>query len=393
MSLHLSYVLFLRVIIIMIQNFIVRLMTTIALLIFSAFIYSAQIYTPESPNWLLENEQVTVEEIAGKKAIKIRSGRAMLKDVLLENGTVEFQMYLPKERAFAYLYFRGASEQDIEALYIRTHKSKAPDAIQYAPVFQRRSAWQLYHGNTGTAAVEFPSKTWFSVKVELAGQQMKVWVGESPEPVLDIKHLGHTSAAGWLAFRGFVPRTSDAQFSAYFSEIKITKSDKKPPNASKFPPLPVGQITQWRVSPAFDSPVGPITEVSAQLRNQPWSTPAMQHNGVFEFLRSRTIPKGSRHWSVVAEVTLVSKVAQTCAVHFGFSDELNVSVNEQQILYQDDSYRFIDNRQQGIMHPDQVIAYLPLHKGQNLLRAIVSDRFGGWGLSGRLENCEDLEVQ
>lgn len=372
---------------------VVRLFTTLLLLAYSVTTYSEQVFAPDSPNWKLENDQVTLDEIAGKKAIRIKTGRALLEGVLLENGTVEFDIYLPKERAFAYLYFRGESKQDVEALYIRTHKSKAPDAIQYAPVFQRRSAWQLYHGETGSAAAVFPSNTWFPVKVELAGQQMKVWVGDNPQPVLDIKHLGRTSAAGWLAFRGFVPRTSDAQYSAYFSELKVTKSSEQVFVESAPLPLPNGQITQWRVSPAFDSPVGPILTVPADLRNQPWSTPEMQYNGVFEFLRSRNIPKYSKHWSVVAEVTLIANAAQTCAVHFGYSDELTVSANEQLVLYRDDSYRFADNRQQGVMHPEQVIAYLPLQKGENILRAIVSDRFGGWGLSGRLQNCKGVEVR
>lgn len=372
---------------------IVRLVTTLSLLAYSFCANSEQTFAPNSPNWKLEGDQVTLDEIDGKKALKIRTGRALLEGVLLENGTVEFEMYLPTERAFAYLYFRGESQQDVEALYIRTHKSKAPDAIQYAPVFQRRSAWQLYHGEMGTAAAEFPSNTWFPVKVELAGQQMKVWIGDDPQPVMDIKHLGRKPIAGWLAFRGFVPRTSDAQFSAYFSELKVTKSSKQVAVEPKPMALPAGQITQWRVSPAFDSPAGPVLTVPNNLRNQPWSTPEMQDNGVFEFLRSRIIPKNSRHWSVVAEVTLIAKAPQTCAVHFGYSDELTLSVNEQPIVYRDDAYRFADNSQQGLMHSEQVIAYLSLKKGENLLRAIVSDRFGGWGLSGRLQDCKDIELR
>ena len=147
------------------------------------------------------------------------------------------------------------------------------------------------------------------------------------------------------------------------------------------------------MSPAFDSPSGPVLAVPIDLRSHPWTTPEMRYNGVFEFLRSRDIPNNSRHWSVAAEVTLIAETPQTCAVHFGYSDELTLSVNDQLILYLDDSYRFAENRQQGVMHPEQVTAYLPLKKGENLLRAIVSDRFGGWGLSARVQDCNDIELR
>lgn len=370
-----------------------KLFCVFVVISFSVCAQATQTFDVDSPHWSFGNDQATVSEIAGRKAIKITSGLAQLEGVMLENGRIEFDMYLPKERAFAYLLFRGQSKQEVEAIYLRSHKSKAPDAIQYAPIFQRRSAWQLYHGESGTGAAVFPSNQWFPVKVELLGQRMKVWVADMPDPVLDVKRLGHEPVAGWLAFRGFVPRTSDAKFSAYFSNLRVTKSTA-PVKAEEQPvPLPTGQITRWRVSPAFDSKAGPINTIPETLRQTVWTTPEMRYNGVFEFLRSRPLPEGSRHWSVVAEVTLNAEQAQTCAVHFGFSDEITLSVNEQPILYQDASYRFADNRQQGVLHPDQLVAFVPLKAGDNLLRAVISDKFGGWGLSARMENCQHVSVR
>lgn len=373
------------------MKFTVKLcVTVLSLLVLHPFgqVWADEIYKIDNARWLLESDQVTRATIDGRKAIKIVTGRAMLEDVELENGTVEFDMYLPKERAFSYLYFRGQSDAEVEALYLRSHKSKAPDAIQYAPVFQRRSAWQLYHGKTGTGPASFPSGKWFKVKVELMGQEMKVWIDDQAEPVLDIKELGRKSAAGWLAFRGFVPRTSDAKFSAYFGDLKVTRYTGEEIKARPAPALSSDVITQWRVSPAFDSKPGPVLALPEQLSKGPWGAAEMRSDGAFELLRSRTVPENSRHWSAAADITLTSQKKQICKIHFGFSDELTLMVNGQPVLYQDHSYRFADNRQQGVMHYDQVVAFVHLEKGKNSLRAIVSDRFGGWGLMARMNQCD-----
>ncbi len=352
-----------------------------------------QTFEPDSPDWRFAGDQVSVDRAGGRSAIKIRSGAAFLNGVNLENGAIEFDVFMSGERAFVYLMFRGQSDQEYEDLYLRPHKSGLPDALQYSPVFQGRSAWQLYHGKTGTAAAVLPANEWTSVRVELAGPKATVWIGEGDDPVLAIDELGRQPAAGWIAFRGFVPATSPAEYAAYFSNLRVSATDASAPAVRTTATPPDGSVTRWKVSPAFDAAPGPVTAVPESLNGTAWATPPMQANGVFEFLRSRPLPENSRHWAVVAEVTLRSERSQTCAMHLGYSDEITLSLNERLILYQDASYRFDDRRQDGVMHPDQVIAYLPLNEGDNKVRAIIADRFGGWGLSARLQGCEDVEIR
>jgi hypothetical protein len=348
-------------------------------------------YAFDSPAWKLSGKQVSVESVAGRTAIKIISGKALLDNVVLEDGLVEFDMYLSGERAFAYFYFRGQSEQNFEEIYFRSHKSDAPDALQYSPVFQSRSAWQLYHGDSGTAAATLPAKQWIPVKLELKGPKMTVWVGGKTEPTMVINQLGGSHQKGYLAFRGFVPNTSTAPYAAYFSKLRITQAKTTGMLPAIEQTLPQGQLTQWRVSPAFDSESGPILDWPKTLPDSTqWGRPIMQSNGVFEFLRSRTIPKGSRHWSVVAQTTVKSELAQNCTIHLGFSDELSLFLNGRPLSYLDASYSFDNPRRQGLMYPEQGLIYLALQKGDNLIQAIVSDRFGGWGLSARLAGCDGV---
>lgn len=116
----------------------------------------------------------------------------------------------------------------------------------------------------------------------------------------------------------------------------------------------------------------------------------MQPSGVFEFLRSRRIPEGSRRWAVAAETTLRANSDTICRLHLGYSDEITLILNDKPIAYQDSGYRFGDLRQDGVMHGDQLLVFLHLNRGDNRLRAIITDRFGGWGLSARLGTCDGV---
>lgn len=356
--------------------------------------YAKQVFTPQDPAWTFTGQAVTVEEIDGIQGIKIGRGQAILNDVLFENGSIEFKMYMPQERAFAYLYFRGENEQEYEEIYLRTHKSKAPDALQYAPVFQSMAAWQLYHGEKGTAAASFPANKWVPIKVTLNGSTLQVWVGDMQQPAMTIDRMGREPKAGWIGFRGFVPRTSDAPFSAYFSAITISPSaatSEVTYNAKST--LPSGQITQWRVSPAFATEPGPIDVIPSEIKNAKWIEPIMQPDGSFELLRSVEVPGDMRNWAAVAKVALHSNEAQTCKLLMGFSDRITLSLNNTILVYQDASYRFDKPRRQGLMHQEQLLVYLPLKKGKNELQAVIADNFGGWGLMGRLDQCDGIEIR
>lgn len=342
-------------------------------------------------DWRIDGD-VQLEEAAGGSVLRVGSGAAYLDEAEFRDGTVEFDVYTTGARAFVYLMFRGQNEQDYEDLYFRPHKSGLSDAVQYAPVVQRRSAWQLYHGERGTSAAAIPAHEWTRVKAEISGETLTVWLGDTAEPIMTVEHLGHEPARGWLALRGFVPAGSSAEFAAKFRRFRVTHADGAAVQPSEETSDPA-QLTAWRVSPAFDAPAGPQLELPAAVTQVEWARAPMQGNGSFEFLRSRQIPEGSRHWAVAAETTLRAENDTTCAVSFGYSDEITLFVNGAAVVYQDASYRFTSPRQDGVMHADQLRAFLQLRRGDNLLRAVVADRFGGWGLSGRLLSCEGVTEQ
>lgn len=368
-----------------------RLFFTLAILTGAADVSAQDSYPFRAETWRIEGD-ARLETLAdGDTALRVSSGAAYLNDVEFRDGTIEFDVFVSGDRAFVYLMFRGQSDEEYDDLYFRPHKSGLPDAIQYAPVFQRRSAWQLYHGEHGTAAASFDANSWTHVKLQISGTTATVWVGERNGPNITISKLGRDAAAGWLAVRGFVPRNSAAEYAAKFRNFRVTKSDAAPVVDDPNQALREGQLISWQVSPPFDAPSGPVLEqLPETIMSSDWSTPPIQPSGVFEFLRSHRIPGGSRHWAVAAETTLRADADKICRLHLGYSDEITLFLNGEPIAYQDSSYRFDELRQDGVMHGDQLLVFLHLIRGDNRLRAIIADRFGGWGLSARLDTCDGV---
>ena len=98
---------------------------------------------------------IAIVKDGSRDTLQAENGCAHRGDVQLENGTIDFDVQLSRRRSFVYLYFRVADEGEREEIYLRPHKSGLPDALQYAPVWQERSQWQLYHGPA--ARPPFPS--------------------------------------------------------------------------------------------------------------------------------------------------------------------------------------------------------------------------------------------
>ncbi len=329
---------------------------------------------------------VRVERGTGPAEFHFTRGQITLKNQLLKDALVEFELYTSDERAFVYVDFRQQENDEGETLYLRTHKSNAPDTLQYTPVYQGRSAWQLYHGKTGTASATLPAGQWNPVKVKFSGDHLSVWVGDMNQPVMDNIALTGNGKEGKLSFSGNIPGKSQAQFSGAFRNIKVTELTESPASD----PLSTEDKTfldQFAVSAVFKGSKTAITQLPESVATHPWTQLPTLVNGRLEFLRHRAIPKDMRPWAVAAKTILYAETAQLCPIQLGFSDNLTLMLNEQLLAFADASYRYDIDRQEGLMHPDQLRVYLPLKAGENQLQAIVSDSFGGWGLSAYIDDC------
>src|SRR5262245_64887741 len=69
---------------------------------------------PFDAGWELSGDATRIEVHQGHRALRIRTGKAIRRDVSLEDGTIDFDVAMPRRRAFVYVLFRMGSdgEQD-----------------------------------------------------------------------------------------------------------------------------------------------------------------------------------------------------------------------------------------------------------------------------------------
>ena len=354
--------------------------------------------------WDLQGRRIALATHDGRPVIEVHNGYAFRRDVALQDGTIELDVQLTRRRSFVYLTFRMADDREYEEIYLRAHKSGLPDAVQYAPVYQGNSAWQLYHGPGATAAVEFQPGAWTRVRLVLSGRQAALYVGDLTKPALLIPRLARAPRAGYIALRGFVPPGDDRpEPIARFADVTVRSGvvDGIPPAPAPAAPPAPGVVRAWAVSRPFlpvpgagDSLPGPdvlgtFTRVEGEA------------SGLVELHRHVELPQamsgsaaGPRpRPAVVARVNVRAVRDGLRALDLGFSDEATVFLDGRPLFRADQSYSFDAPRREGLVGYDQVRLWLPLRAGDNPLAVLVSDSFGGWAVMGRFADPAGLEVE
>jgi hypothetical protein len=174
-------------------------------------------------------------------------GAAYLKDVEFENGVIEVDIAVKRERTYEGLMFRRQSNDDYEEFYIRPHRTKFyTDALQYAPVINGISCWQLYNGPGYTAGAEIPFDQWVHMKMEISGKQARVFLGDAETPALTITDLKRGVGKGAVGVKGLRDNA------AYFSNFSYRITDDLQFDSPAIIDTPPGLVTDWQISQTFN---------------------------------------------------------------------------------------------------------------------------------------------
>ncbi len=342
---------------------------------------------PFDGGWDLSGDGTAVEPYLGRTALRMRTGRAIRRDVSLEDGTIEFDMAVTPYRSFTYIQFRMASDGEHEELYFRPHKSMLPDAIQYTPVWRGDGNWQLYHGPGGTAPVRFAYDAWLHVRLTLRGRLAALYLGESRDPAIVIP-LARDPRAGYVALRAFsaVGGAPDGIPIAAFANV-VVRPGHVPldfPASPAGPTAPDGLVTEWQISPAFVAGDGPVRRPPDALvaDRTAWPRFPTEPSGLLVIGRylDRPRPVGT----AIARTVIRATRDELVGLRLGFSDRVTVFLNGQPLFSADESYSHDNPRQEGLIGLWQATAWLPLRAGENEVLVVVSDGFGGWGLMGQV---------
>jgi len=134
-----------------------------------------------------------------------------LPGVVLSDGVVEVDLAVTAERAFHGLIWRVQDAQGFESFFVRPHQVGNPDSIQYTPVNNGISSWQLFHGPASGPPVAFPIGGWFTIRVEFAAPAPRRTSAISPSPCCGWRSSsGRPAAAGSACWSAGPASTSPA---------------------------------------------------------------------------------------------------------------------------------------------------------------------------------------
>ena len=354
---------------------------------------------PFASGWELRGDAQRVTE-DGREALAAGTGGAVRRDVTLADGTIEMDIKVTRRRSFVYVTFRMQDEQEYEDLYLRPHKSGLPDAVQYAPVRQGRSAWQLHHGPGATAAVVIDPGVWTRLRLVLTGGVAAVYLGEGKAPAF-VARLDHEPRAGYFGVRAFAADRKPGPV-AWYSSVRVSPEAPSldPSLVPPAPKDPSGVVKAWAVSealpPAAKPPADTPSAAVVSLRPPAASgfrAVTAEPGGLVSLLRHVKIPANAKEWATAARLHLRADKAGSRRLDLGFSDTATVYLNGTALAHLDAGYSFDNPRQEGLVHLEQSSLFLPLRAGDNELLVVVSDVFGGWAVMGRFPDGDGLEVE
>jgi hypothetical protein len=352
----------------------------------------------DSPRWQLEG-QAKATEYQGRKSLFLDGGAASVKDLEMRDGVIDVDVVTPAKRGFFGIQFRLTSDgANGEWVYLRQHKSGAPDAMQYTPVLNTGANWQIYNGQGFTGAVDIPSDAWFHLRLEVAGAQAKLYVKDMEKPALVMNDLKSGVQKGGLALYVLTGAT-------YFANFEFRETPQTPWER-RLPPMPPNTLTRWSISPSYDALARNLERALSPAERDAikWQDVEAESPGFVVLYRYREAPHLRVTFAndfskrlepqpgtkvLYAKTTIQSPRDEVKRLAIGYSDEVSVFLNGKIPYRGRSAQNFRDPAFLGIVNPENDAVYLPLKKGSNELVLAVSELGGGWGFICRLEDLKN----
>ena len=150
----------------------------------------------ETELWDWEPAERRLTEHLGRECLYLESSTATVADVELVDGAIEVDLAVGPDRGFHGVVWRVQDDENFESFFVRPHQTGNPDAIQYTPVFNAISSWQLYHGEGFWAPIPFPLDEWFRIRVVFSGARAEIYVADLETPALRVRELKRRPEAG-----------------------------------------------------------------------------------------------------------------------------------------------------------------------------------------------------
>lgn len=326
-------------------------------------------------NWNI-SEETTFEKFDNRETLILNGGRITVKNQKFVNGTIEVEVYANTIRSFAGITFRRQNN-NMEEVYMRMHKSNQVDAVQYTPIFNNESNWQLFREKQ--ARVSFKKTGWNSLRIEVKNQSAEVFVNDKKVMTIDKLRTEHnTGEIGLFAL-----------FSNRFSNFRFTpkdtvEDDKKDSIVVVDPAI----ITKWKITKSKPYKVKEV-EFENFLKEE-YIAVETEATGLLPI--SKHIKKSSfgnfeqnEEDYIIASTTIHSDNDETKLFSFDYSDRIIVYLNGKAVFKGNNAFRAKGIQYMGHININTNKLYLPLQKGINKIHCVVIDKANGWGLIAKLE--------
>ncbi len=343
----------------------------------------------DSSRWTVEADSSLTEQYRGKTALLIKGGLAIVEDSDFINGVIEFDIAFPPGRNFVGVVFRFQDDANYEHLYFRPHMSGLPDAVQYTPVYNGVSGWQLYHGEGFGAAIPYDHHEWMHVRFVIADKQAELYINYSEAPTMFMHDIKREVASGKVGL--LVPGFGYARFANFeVTELQNPELKSAPREIKR---AEKGAIMSWQIS-------GTLKQKQIETRNVleqsfketlTWDLLTCEPSGIANLARLRTRDRGNEKNTVFARLVMTAEQDQIKKMSLGFSDIVKVYVNDRAIFGGNDTYSTRDYRYLGTVGFFDDI-YLPLKSGENEVLIAITENFGGWGLQARFDDLSDISI-
>ena len=340
--------------------------------------------------WRIAAREAAVEQHLGREALAISGGRVWIDDAAFSDGVIEFDVAYEERQGFIGPIWRAENDRRFEEIYFRSHLSGKPDAVQYTPVENGNSAWQIFSDENALAAIDQNFGAWNHVKVVVKGDKADFYFNDDA-PQLHIPDLKTDIATGYIGLRV----SGRGGMKAYFSNFTarpLTDGDDIVGEAKEPHEIPDGLIASWNVSSVFSEDV-----VAKALTVQPemaddltWTTLAVETNGIANISKtaSRLADGGS---TVFVRANIRSDKKQMKELRFGYSDRVRIYLNGKRVYFGDAGWTVRDYRFLGTVGFFDS-AGLDLKRGDNELLVAVSETFGGWAWAGAMEDQAGITI-
>lgn len=333
-------------------------------------------------------DRVSLEE-DGTVLVVDRTG-VRLDGAEFSEGVIEFDVAFEDRFGFGGVQWHLSDDGGTaEYLYLRQHKSGEPDAVQYTPVRDGLSSWQIFADANAIAPFAFAHEGWNRLKLVVAGDKADIYFNGSTQPQLHVPDLATDRGSGGVGLRA-----TGANGKLRFRNLTIrplATGERIVGQPAAVASPPAGVIVRWSISDAFaEAEVADVLLLPDRLAALPaQKVLAVEPTGIVDL--SRAGVPGRPADTRLVSTNIRSESARPVRLQFGYSDRVRLFLDGKLVFDGIAGWRTRDEFFLGTVGFNDAVT-LQLDAGDNVLTAAVSETFGGWAFAGAISDREGLMI-